>query len=188
MKGDKILNILETIGEGAAYFSDVMLIALTTAKSQQSSIPYRARLLKRERRWDRLERQKKQRFYNLLYKLRKEGLVEVDPLERKLNLTAAGLEKLSKLKLMIFRKPNHVPEPDSNVNIVAFDVPEKYKAKRNWLREVIRGLGFKMLQKSVWIGKIKIPKEFLEELGRLKLIDYVEILAITGSGTVREIN
>ena len=71
--------------------------------------------------------------------------------------------------------------------IVSFDVPEKEKRKRGWLRSTLKNLGFRMLQKSVWIGKVKIPEAYLEDLKRLRLLSYIEIFAISKRGTIRHI-
>ena len=71
--------------------------------------------------------------------------------------------------------------------IVVFDVPEKERRKRDWLRSVLKRLELKMVQKSVWIGKVKIPKELLDDLFNLKLLDYVEIFEVSKSGSLRQL-
>ena len=71
--------------------------------------------------------------------------------------------------------------------IFAFDVPEKEKRKRGWLRTVLRRLDFTMIQKSVWVGKSKIPQEFLEDIYRFKMVDFVEIFEVSKTGSLRHI-
>ena len=44
-----------------------------------------------------------------------------------------------------------------------------------------------MLQKSVWIGKTILPEELLDDLERLNLLSYVEIFAITKTGTIKQL-
>ena len=44
-----------------------------------------------------------------------------------------------------------------------------------------------MIQKSVWIGKVKIPKEFLDDLFKLRLIDYIEIFEISKAGSLKNL-
>ena len=43
-----------------------------------------------------------------------------------------------------------------------------------------------MLQKSVWIGKNKIPEEFLKALAELDLMNFIHILKISKTGTIAE--
>ena len=71
--------------------------------------------------------------------------------------------------------------------IVIFDVPEKEKWKREWLRNTLRELGMKNVQKSVFIGKVKIPELFLENMRKLHAIDYVEIFEIGKTGTLKHV-
>ncbi|MBI2635441.1 MAG: CRISPR-associated endonuclease Cas2, partial [Parcubacteria group bacterium] len=71
------------------------------------------------------------------------------------------------------------------LKVVIFDIPEKQKHKREWLRGQLQDLGFKMIQKSVWMGKRKFPKEFLEDIRDLKLLAYVEIFSVTKTGSMR---
>ena len=68
-----------------------------------------------------------------------------------------------------------------------FDIPEKEKWKRVWLREVLGLCGFKMLQRSVWAGKNKIPEEFLADLRNFNMLEYVHIFEVSKKGTLKEI-
>ena len=58
--------------------------------------------------------------------------------------------------------------------IVAFDIPERFKKERHWLRGELRGLGFEMLQKSVWFGSAPLPIGFVETLGTLRLLEFIK--------------
>lgn len=49
--------------------------------------------------------------------------------------------------------------------IIAFDVPEHERYKRDWLREELIVLGFEPIQKSVWYGPFPLPKKFIGEMG-----------------------
>jgi DNA-binding transcriptional regulator PaaX len=104
------------------------------------------------------------------------------------SITRKGLEKLKILKKKN-RKTliNYSKEKSDKLIIVIFDVPEKERHKRNWLRSVLASLDFKFLQQSVWIGKTKIPKEFLNDLRDQKMLDYVHIFKISKSGTINKL-
>lgn len=74
----------------------------------------------------------------------------------------------------------------NELKIIAFDIPEKFRRKRNWLRKTLAGFGFTMLQKSVWAGKAALLHEFIEDLDTLSLTPYIEILAVTKTGSLKK--
>lgn len=127
----------------------------------------------------------KQQFYNLLTKLKNQGLVKKKIADRGIiwKITSAGLRKL---KIAKKQRANYETAPDNKLKIIAFDVPEKERLNRAWLREVLRLLGFKMLQKSLWAGKNKIPEEFLMDLKRKKMFGYLHIFEVSNTGTLKE--
>jgi DNA-binding PadR family transcriptional regulator len=128
-------------------------------------------------------------LYSLLYKLQKQGLIEKDKKDNKTfwRITIAGKKKLEALKNVFYLpKRNYKKEKDEGFNVVIFDIPEKERFKRKWLRSQLISLGFSMLQKSVWIGKNKLPKEFLNDLNYLGLIDFIQIFKISKTGTIKE--
>ena len=87
-----------------------------------------------------------------------------------------------------------LPNPGSGASstppaviIVSFDVPERERRKRDWLRDALRNLGLRMVHKSVWIGKQKLPREFLADLARLRLTDFIEVFEVGKQGSLRHI-
>lgn len=68
--------------------------------------------------------------------------------------------------------------------VVVFDIPEKQRRSRGWLRSELRSLGFALLQKSTWIGSGPIPKDFIVALKELNILTCVHIFAIKKSGTL----
>ncbi len=139
-----------------------------------------------------IKKEKKQNFYDLLYHLRKEGLVLECKKDKScfFKITSKGKEILEGLRL---KKANALPatkyrtESDNLLKIVIFDIPEKERRKRDWLRSVLKNLEFNMLQKSVWAGRIKLPQDFLTDLNRLNLLSYVEIFAISRTGSLKQL-
>ncbi len=136
-----------------------------------------------------------QYYHNLLAQLKRDGLVVVDPARASLpmRLTQKGVLKLSALRKRLGGGPlprsTHYPkEASAMLTIVTFDIPERDRRKRDWLRSALKNLSFRMLQKSVWIGKIKIPDTFLADLRRFGIIDRVEILGITKQGTLKSLS
>lgn len=56
--------------------------------------------------------------------------------------------------------------------IIIFDIPEKRRKYRDWLRLELISLGFEMIQKSVWFGP-ELPKEFLAYLDEVGILKYL---------------
>ena len=83
--------------------------------------------------------------------------------------------------------PFYAKERNDAFVIIAFDIPEKERGRRSWLREALRNLGMKMVQKSVWMGKVKIPEAFLNDLRSFHLVDYVEVFEITKTGSLEHL-
>jgi len=133
-----------------------------------------------------------QKFYSLLYYLKKQGLIEgkKDGRGSLWRIRPAGIEKLSnikKRKIFSASSINYREEPDT-LKIITFDIPTKDDRKRYWLRAVLKRIGFKMLQKSVWFGKKKIPESFMNDLRERGMIDYVHVLAVSKTGSLRELS
>lgn len=128
----------------------------------------------------------RQAFYALLTRLKDQGLVEKSAGQKGTlwKITTVGFSRLALLKE---KKTFYDTENDGRLKIIAYDIPEKEKFKRDWLREALRMVGFRMLQKSLWVGKTKIPEEFLDDLRKKTILQYIHILEVSKTGTLREI-
>jgi len=81
-----------------------------------------------------------------------------------------------------------LPKPlkkDGISRLVIFDIPERDRKKRDTVRAELIGYGFRLLQKSVWIGAYPLPKDFLELIDDLELARHIHIFSIRESGTIR---
>lgn len=128
-------------------------------------------------------KQRRQNFYSMIYKLQREGFIKKTK-NRKLLITVLGKEKYKKILSHLPRK-HYQAQIDNSLKVIIFDIPEREKYKREWLRDQLRDIGFKMLQKSVWIGRRKFPSEFMEDIRDLKLLPYVEIFSVAKTGSVQ---
>ena len=63
--------------------------------------------------------------------------------------------------------------------IIAFDIPEKYRPMRDWLRKQLKIFGYKMIQKSLWRGQGPLPEEFKKRLVSLGIKERVKIFALS---------
>lgn len=196
-RGDISLKILEFIGDLVVGTGDLLAAFLSAGYgASYSKIEYELSKKQKERDKKSLQkeirREVKQKYYNLIYKLKKSGLIEE---KTKKEGKFFGLTKKGRNKLLQLRKRNkeklpetiYLREDSDKFVIVIFDIPETERRKRSWLRAALGSLGFKMVQKSVWVGKVKIPKGFLDDLFQLKLIDFVEIFEISKTGSLKQI-
>jgi CRISPR/Cas system-associated endoribonuclease Cas2 len=196
MKGDILLGVLTRIGEGIsdlANLSGAFLEAGYGASRGRIEYIAQTRGGRKERYPDDQERKKRHQYSQLIYELKKDGLISITESgsgKKVIYLSALGkkkLKRLKELKKISLPGPNYCGEKANVFTIVTFDIPESEKRKREWLREALRNLGFSFVQKSVWLGKIKLPEGFLEDIKQLGLIDFVEIFQITKAGSLRHI-
>ncbi len=193
MKGNKTLAILNKLAEGAMEASD-LFIAYSTAGYGTSSgrIERQKEKIEAARRKLMEDLKEKQRFHSLMHKLKKQGLVNKATIGDKFYTTKRGILRRKDLikRRLIKSLPsaNYPTEKTDSWILVAFDIPEKERHKRNWLRSVLAALDFEKVQNSVFIGRARIPEELLEDLQNLKLRKCVEILEIKQTGTLKRKN
>jgi PaaX protein central Cas2-like domain len=127
-----------------------------------------------------------QRFSTIVYRLKKEGII-VPGVE--------GESKQKTQKFKITKKGRNILSAQrkyqkcfgSDLIIVMFDIPEKLRLERTWLRSVLKELDFEMVQRSVWMGKAKIPEQFVEDMRDRKIVEYVEIIKVSTPGTIERL-
>lgn len=115
-----------------------------------------------------------------LYRLQQRGLVMrkndfwhathkgKEMLRRRLESGILTLGRLNK------KSPIKATNQKQKTMVIAFDIPECYRRKRTWLRNEIRMLEFRPLQKSVWIGPTPLPHDFIEAIHELNLMPYIK--------------
>ena len=113
----------------------------------------------------------------MLSQLRSQGLVERRG--TRWRMSPAGQTHL--------REPRYVKQllkPDGVKRLVIFDIPERFKAKRNAIRAELISYGYHQLQKSVWLGTAPLPPDFLVFLDELQLKPYVHLFSVRNAGTL----
>jgi len=183
---EKILEILQGGAEASVGIMDAML----SGSYRKLKLPANSHF---KTDWAETFRDR-QKFYSLLGYLKKQGLVESKRENRKSlwKITKRGAEKLRILKERNRFSKLSVNYPKSSdeasFKIVAYDIPaENSQKKRDWLRWALRNIGFTMLQKSVWVGKKKVPEQFVRDLRERNLLPYVQIFKIAKRGTLKEL-
>ena len=192
MKGDLTLMLLRTIQSVGMTTIDILDVlnyygyneTYRRMRGFQSKAPEHRIILEGKIK----EIEKRQKISKLLYKLKADGFI-IKNTKTKNNkyfweLTPKGAEKLSKKQTP---GKNYEVKYSNELKIITFDVPESQRRGRDWLRSILKNLKFKMVQKSVWMGKIALPEDFFKDLDYWGLIPYIEIFAVTKSGSLKEL-
>jgi DNA-binding transcriptional regulator PaaX len=190
MKGKQTLLVLETLKQ-KPISSYELLKKMFEADYGEA---YRAMAKKSDRA--RAAKAMQLRYHNFLYKLKQDGLIreERDGQREGGTVQFRILEKgMAKLAVLRQREPFPSPagykrEEGAGITIVAFDIPESSRKKRDWLRSVLRTMGFTMIQRSVWAGKVRIPVTLLRDFQELKIVKYVEIFQTTKTGILQQLD
>lgn len=124
-------------------------------------------------------RKEQHRISSMLSHLRAQGLVQHSGSRRSTvwKLTRKGQEEVRRAELIL-------PPKDGVTRIVTFDIPEKQRQKRGWLRTQLLACGFKPLQRSVWIGERPLPSDLIRKIDDLHLADFIHIIGTSHRGTL----
>lgn len=117
-----------------------------------------------------------------IHRLVKKGFIEKGLMEEEIciKLTELGLEKLQEKRQKekekkLFKLKAGDGKWDGAWRIVVFDIPEQNKRVRSVLRQTLRRLEFKPLQKSVWISKNNFTKDLRVWARELGMSDFIRI-------------
>jgi len=124
--------------------------------------------------YEELKNLKENSVQTILWRLKKKGLVTKKQIEKQkyYQLTNLGLKVAGEIKKII-------EQPwDGKWRIVMFDIPEKKRIERKWLRFQLLAFDYKPLQKSVFIGQKPLDEEFYKELINRKLNQYIRLVTV----------
>lgn len=116
---------------------------------------------------------KKRTIRQALERMEKQGIIRRK--ERKYSLTSIGKELAGYIG---GRKKVLDKKWDRKYRIVIFDIPEKKKNMRNWLREELYTLNYCQLQKSVFISKYSLTEDLIKEIAEKRISKYVNYLLV----------
>jgi hypothetical protein len=186
MKGEIIYKILNSLGDvilDQVDFMDAFLEAGYGASG--GKIDYKFRKLQDKRISKQIENDKIIKFRKYLSKLKSEGLI-LENKSKQIYLSDNGKKKLNSFKNSVsLNKDLYKKKIGDSVVVVSYDIPIAFNRERNILRDILRMLGFNLIHKSVWIGKVLLPESFIADLSRMGILDYVEILEVTKNGTLK---
>ena len=188
MRGDIAYKILGFLEDRGADVVDLMETFLESGYGATvGKIDYKYGLKQQKRQALKFERDKKRNLQKYIFKLRSDGLI-VNDSSQKIYLSVKGKKKLESLKKnKIFDESLYKRENGDEVIIVSYDIPVLFNRERDGLRNVLKVLGFKMVHKSVWVGKVKLPEQFISMLEKCGILEYVEILKVTKRGSLQSV-
>ena len=189
MKGEIIYKILNSLGDEVLDYLDFTNAFLKAGYGATGGkIRYEFSKLRNKRIDSQLNKQEINKFKKYLSKLKNDGLILEDD-SRQIYLSAKGKKKLGSLQNSFhLNKHLYQKKAGDNVTVISYDIPVIFNRERNILRDILRVLGFDMVHKSVWVGKVVLPERFVSHLKKLGIIDYVEILEVTKNGTLQSKN
>ena len=115
---------------------------------------------------------KKQSINNSLHQLNKRGYISKE--DNYLFLLPKGRKYVENKKVRFTTFDSPYKEKSPKNLLVMFDIPEIKKAEREWFRFHLRQFGYKMIQKSVWVGPSPLPEDFLDYVKEIKLRECIK--------------
>ncbi len=122
----------------------------------------------------------KNSLHATLSRMKKDGLLRNKNREWSITPEGKKLEEKKENNIKKFFKPENILDNREKIKrlIIIFDIPEKKKRYREWLRMELVGFGFNLVQKSVWLGPA-LPKEFVEYLSEIGLLKHIRFFRAT---------
>ncbi len=125
--------------------------------------------------YDEFKKIKENSARTILWRLQKKGLVKKKGAYYQLTLQGLNIIK-------VFQKKNKLESEevwDGKWRMIMFDIPEKRRLDRNWLRSHLLFLDYKPLQKSVLIGQQPLEENFYEEIMERKIHQYIRLITVS---------
>lgn len=119
--------------------------------------------------YDKIKNISENNFRVTLYRLQKKGLIEKK--NNKFQLSFSGLKFFDKIK-------SENKAWDQKWRIVMFDIPEKFRKERHWLRQALYNFKYKPLQKSVFIGKWPLEEDLYKEIKEREIDKYLNLITV----------
>lgn len=116
-------------------------------------------------------------FRSTLSRLLKAGILKRE--ENMLLLTEKGWQSslLAYIDAEIsLHKTNFFQKWDNAWRIVLFDIPEKKRQYRDYLRKILKRIGFKEMQRSIWINPYPVPSFLSEILYAAEIKSYIRFI------------
>lgn len=118
-----------------------------------------------------------------LYNLKTRGLIE-DFDQNRFRFTSKGVQWYRRSVHTYFKEA--YPRWDKKWRIVLFDIPQERHKDRRSLRRRLKYLGFRPMQKSVFVFPYPCEEELGEFCARLGVSEYVDVITAQNAGVHEE--
>ena len=120
-------------------------------------------------------------FSKMIQKLKQNGCLKTLKIKnnKAIMITSKGLEKIFKMRL---KTTIRAKRKDGKWQMILFDIPENRRKQRNYLRESLQYLGYRQLQKSIWVCPYDTLKETKALIKRYNIKPFIELLLINKIG------
>lgn len=158
--GEKSLMILKAIGDEMVEFVNIM----TTLPPDQYAVG--------------AVRIRNRRYYQRTYNLYKSGYIKI---QKKQNRSFFSLTPKGKLEFLKYLHLEKIFKQkwDGRWRVIIFDIPEKLKKLREYMRAELKYLKFQPLQESVYITPYPVTGELNTLLKKQNLKKYFRYLTVT---------
>jgi phenylacetic acid degradation operon negative regulatory protein len=133
--------------------------------------------------WDRryYREKRKMKFCEFIWKLKNGGYLRTLRVKDKtaIAITSKGMEKLFKIGLKTTNRKKRI---DKKWQMILFDIPENKRKIRDSFRKALQYLGYKNLQKSIWVCPYDVEKETKILIKKYNLKPFVELLLVKKIG------
>jgi hypothetical protein len=189
MRGEIIYKLLSNLEERAIDMIDLIDVFISSGYgASMGKIEYEFSRKAVKRTENKRNKEKVRNIKKYLSKLEKNGLIIKNSIN-KIDITSKGKRKLNVFKKsFLLNKTQYKKEKSDNIIVISYDIPVAFNKERNILRDILRYLNFNLIHKSVWIGRTKLPKEFILDMEKLGILDYIEILEVTKNGSLKSEN
>lgn len=82
--------------------------------------------------------------------------------------------KYYQYKYFIFNFPISAPRD----LVIVYDIPNDKKKERDWFRRHLKKFDYIMVKQSVWVGPSPLPKEFLNYIKSVGLLNNIKMLKL----------
>lgn len=121
---------------------------------------------------------KKWQYNRAVKRLEASGKIEILKKNDKLFIRLTQKGKVAHLLATLDRDLKSRGVWDGKWRLMIWDIPESSRKQRNTIRWFVKGLGFRLLQKSVFIIPYELPQaavEYLQESGLIKFIRFLRV-------------
>jgi len=132
--------------------------------------------------WEQYKKQnkdkaRKRKFYRMINYLKNTGYLNVKDVKNRkaIIITPKGMNKALETELKFGDKEKR---KDKKWQMIFFDIPEKRRRDRDYLRKYLGYLGYKKLQQSIWVCPYNVLEETQQIVKNYKLDRFIRLLLV----------